>query len=212
MFPQVIRDFYANLAPAVHYWGDKNPHYSDHRVRGCLELVDELFPGSLFIHIIRDGRDVVTSLMRKKTDGRPWATFEEAHATWKWSVDLGRKFGHRLPKDRYFELRYEDLVSNDVALAGEIFRFIGLELDPAVEAFCLGQQAKRTPFKDPTRNWEKGVTASEWATTFTPEEQAQSLELIGQDLVWYGYETEESLAQLRERSAAALGSSLSTDP
>ena len=203
LFPEAIRDFYRSLAPGVRHWGDKNPLYADHRVRACLDMVAELFPGSVFIHIIRDGRDVVTSLLRKKTGLKPWVTFEEAHDTWKWNVDLGRKFGQRLPENRYFELRYEDLVRDDVALSGEIFRFLGIEMDPSVEAFCLGQQAKRTPFKDPTRDWEKGVMVSDWPTTFSPEEQTHSLDLIGQDLVWYGYETEESLAQLRERCASA---------
>ena len=60
-----------------------------------------------------------------------------------------------------------------------MFRFLGIELDPAVEAFCRGQQEKRTPFKDPTRDLEKGVTASDWPSIFSPEEQARSLELIG---------------------------------
>jgi hypothetical protein len=207
VFPGMIRDFYGDLAPEVRYWGDKNPHYADYRVRGCLEMIAELYPGSRFIHIIRDGRDVVTSLLRKKTDGRAWATFEEAHATWKWSVDLGRKFGQQLSDNRYFELRYEDLVDDDAGVAKEIFGFLAIDFDPAVEAFCLGQQAKRTPFKDPTRDWKKGVTESEWAATFSPEEQAQSLELIGQDLVWYGYETEKSLAQLRQEHAEVSGTS-----
>jgi hypothetical protein len=195
--PEVIREFYRTLAPGVRFWGDKNPHYADHRVRGCLDTIAELFPGSRFIHIIRDGRDVVTSLRRKR-----WVTFEEAHATWKWGVDLGRKFGHRLPSDRYIELRYEDLVADEIALASEIFEFLGLELHPEVEAFCRAQREERTPFKGPTRDLSKGATVSDWADTFSLEEQARSLELIGQDLVWYGYETQESLARLRARSAA----------
>ena len=60
VFPHVIRDFYRQRAPDVRYWGDKNPHYTDPRAAGSLNMVAELFPGSLFIHIIRDGRDVVS--------------------------------------------------------------------------------------------------------------------------------------------------------
>jgi hypothetical protein len=203
VFPQVIRDFYRSLAPDARYWGDKNPHYADPYNDGCLEMVAELFPGSLFINIIRDGRDVVSSLMRKAQEGKPWVTFEQAHFTWTGHVDRGSSFGQTLPANRYFELRYEDLVTNDVVLAGDIFRFLGLELHPSVEAFCRSQQEKRTPFKGPTRDLGKGVTDSDWPRIFSPEEQARSLELIGAGLVKYGYETEASLAQLRERTVLA---------
>jgi hypothetical protein len=203
--PHVIRDFYRGLAPDARYWGDKNPHYADPFNEGCLELVLELFPGSRFIHIIRDGRDVVSSLVRKQDpQGEPWVTFEQAHFTWLRHVDRGSSFGHSLPPGRYLELRYEDLVASDHAVAGEIFRFLGLELDPAVEAFCRGQQEKRTPFKSPTRDLEKGVAASDWSSILGPDERARSLDLIGSHLVRYGYETDASLAQLRERTAEAI--------
>jgi Sulfotransferase family len=202
-FPDLIRDFYRTLAPDARYWGDKNPHYADHRVRGCLDMIAELFPGSHFIHIMRDGRDVVSSLLRKQEDGKPWVTFEEAHDTWKWSVDLGRNFGRRVTPDRYFEFRYEDLVADDPGVAKEIFGFLGIDFDQAVEDFCYAQHVERTPFQDPMRDLRRGAAVSDWPDTFTSEEQARSLELIGQDLVWYGYETEKSLAELRARSAAA---------
>lgn len=205
VFPQVMRDFYRRLAPGVRYWGDKNPHYADPRVAGSLDLVAELFPGSLFIHIIRDGRDVVSSLLRKDRQGKPWATFEQAHDTWKKHVRLGRAFGQKLPH-RYLELRYERLVADDVAVSREILQFLGLDPHPTVEAFCQAQREHRTPFMGPTRNLAKGITASEWSTVLSLEDQARSLELIGKQLVLYDYETQASLARVREQAAAALAS------
>jgi len=213
VFPQVIRNFYRSLAPDIRYWGDKNPHYTDPFNRGSLELIDELFPGSRFIHIIRDGRDVVSSLTRKQWDEEtPWATFDQAHRTWKQHVRLGRAFGSTLASGRYFELRYEDLIADDAALAGELFRFLGIEAHPAVEAFCKRQREQRTPFKGPTRDFGKGIGGSDWRNIFSPEEQARSLELIGTPLVRYGYETEESLAELRRRATAALGATDRRNP
>jgi hypothetical protein len=203
-FPQMIRGFYRRLTPEARYWGDKNPHYADPLNRGCLETVAELFPQSRFICIIRDGRDVVTSLMRRQAEGRPWVTFDEAHDTWKWHVHYGRLFSQKLPNDRYFEIRYEDLVADDVVQAAQLFRFLGIEFDPAVKAFCEAQHASRSPFSHPTRDLAKGATVSDWQHVFTPEQQARSLELIGEDLTWYGYETEASLEELRKRSAEAL--------
>ena len=120
-------------------------------------MIAELFPGSRFIHIMRDGRDVVSSLMRKQEDdGKPWVTFEEAHDTWKWSVDLGRNFGRRVSPDRYFEFRYENLVADDPGVAREIFRFLDIDFHSDVEDFCHAQHVERTPFQDPMRDLEQG--------------------------------------------------------
>jgi hypothetical protein len=204
-FPEMMRDFYRRLAPDARYWGDKNPHYADPFNHGTLDLVAELFPQSRFIHIIRDGRDVVSSLTRKRSEqNKPWVTFEQAHHTWKKHVRFGRAFGETLPPTRYFELRYEDLIADDVALARRMFGFLDIDLHPAVEDFCRRQRENRTPFKDPTRNFGSGITVSEWSRIFSVEEQARSLELIGRPLVRYGYETEESLAALNGRIAEAL--------
>jgi hypothetical protein len=204
--PELMRGFYRELAPGVSRWGDKNPHYVDPLNDGALELVAEIFPRALFIHIVRDGRDVVSSLLRKEENGKPWVTFDQAHYTWGRHVQRGSEFGRSLGGDaRFLELRYEDLVADDLAMADRIFSFIGIELHPDVREFCRRQANERTPFKAPTRDLTKGVTASDWATLLTPEQQERSLGLIGESLVRYGYETEESLAGLRKRVAQSRG-------
>ena len=121
-------------------------------------------------------------------------------------MDRASAFGRGLPPEQYFELYYEDLVADDLAVAAEIFRFLGLELDPAVEAFCQSEQTDRTPFSGPTRDFEEGIRASDWPTIFSLDEQIRSLELIGERLVRYGYETEASLADQQKRIGQALAS------
>lgn len=205
VLPDAIRDVYRDLAPKALHWGDKNPHYADPLIAGCLDLVAELFPGSRFIHIIRDGRDVVCSLVRKRdSDGTPWVTFEAAHSVWTSHLDLGCEFGRTLEPERYFEVRYEELIADDLAVAGDLFGFLGIPLDPAVSAFCRSQQAERTPLSGPTRDFDRGIAASDWSEFFTLEEQARSLELLGAHLVRYQYETESSLEILVSRTAEEL--------
>jgi hypothetical protein len=202
--PELVRDIYRDLAPGVRYWGDKNPHYADPYNNGCLEMILELFPASMFIHIIRDGRDVVSSLMRKSNEDKPWVDFKTAHFTWSSHLRRGLEFGRSLPTDQYFELRYERLVDDDVTVAKEMFSFLGLRFDPEVEEFCQAQREKRTPFKDPTRDLGKGVAASDWANVFSLEEQLRSLNLLGPQLVQHGYETAASLEHLGETIAERL--------
>ena len=106
---------------------------------GSLPLIAELFPRSRFIHVVRDGRDVAALLAQRRTsEGRPSMTFDDAHHTWVTSVGIDRTFGHTLPENRYLELRYEDLIPGDVAQARDLFRFLGIDFDPAVEAFSRG--------------------------------------------------------------------------
>ncbi len=199
--PGTIREFYRELAPEARWWGDKNPHYAHADNRGCLETIVELYPKARFLHIVRDGRDVVTSGLRGV-----WTDFESVHRMWTSHLDIGCAFGRALPSDQYFELRYEELIADDLAMARRIFDFLGIELHPAVERFCRNQQENRTPFCTPSRDIRADVTRSDWADHLTPEQQLQSLELLGEHLVRYGYETREGLdrAQARLRNDAAV--------
>jgi hypothetical protein len=199
VLPDVIRGFYQQLDPNARYWGDKNPHYGDADNRGCLALIAELFPGTRFVNIIRDGRDVVASLLRRThANGDPWVDFDGAHRTWIEHVEIGRTFGARQPEGSYLEICYELFVRDDVESARDLFAFLGIDFHPDVEAFCAAQRIERTPLSTPTRVLTDDPTSSDWSRVLSPDEQARSLELLGPYLVRLGYETEESLHRLRK--------------
>lgn len=193
--PGYVRDFYRELAPEARFWGDKNPHYAHPHNLGCLETVVELYPEARFLHILRDGRDVVTSGLRGV-----WTEFESVHRMWTTHLDIGCSFGRALPSGRYLEIRYEELIRDDLAMARRIFDFLGLDLHPAVERFCRNQQGSRTPFCTPSRDIRSDVTRSDWADYLSPEDQVRSLELLGEHLVRYGYESRDSLRRLLARA------------
>jgi SAM-dependent methyltransferase len=203
--PNVLRDFYARLSPDTRYWGDKNPHYADPANLGCLTLVAELFPGAKFVNIVRDGRDVVASLLRRThTDGRPWADFEAAHRTWVTHLEIGRGFGRRQPSGAYLEIRYEDFVRDDVGQARQLCDFLGIEMSPAIEEFCAAQATERTPLSSPTRARIGEPGSSDWATLLSPADRRRSLDLLGPHLVHLGYETPESIEAQRAALAREL--------
>jgi hypothetical protein len=192
-YPRLIRDFYRKLRPAATHWGDKNPHYASPQNRGCLDTILALFPSARFIHVLRDGRDVVSSGLRGV-----WRNFDAVHDMWTTHTDTGSAFGRSLPPGQYYELRYETLVRDDTAAAADLFRFLGLDLHPATAKFCKAQQAKRTPYCVPSRDLSRGAGGSDWATLLTAPQRLRSLDLLGEGLVRYGYETNASLAALRE--------------
>lgn len=198
-----VRDFYDELAPGALWWGDKNPHYAHPHNLGCLETTLELFPEARFMHIIRDGRDVVTSGLRGV-----WTEFDGVHQMWTSHMEIGCEFGRALPSQQYFELRYEDLIQDDLAVARELFAFAGIDMHPDVERFCRNQQERRTPFCTPSRDISEDVTRSDWADYLTPEQQLESLQYLGDTLVRFGYETPESLQRRRQEIARLCGAGL----
>ena len=103
-------------------WGDKTPPY--------IEILPELarmFPGSRFIHLIRDGRDVAKSF--QATDWVGWWLHENAQE-WIRAVECHWRWIRSELRDRILLVRYEALVLETEATLREICRFIGEEFEP----------------------------------------------------------------------------------
>ncbi len=108
--------------PGAHYFLEKSPTSTVH-----IELIARCFPEARYIHIIRDGRDVATSLMMASRGwGRGWAPrkVEDAAGTWKESTLLARKAATLAC--HYTEVRYEDLMEKGVEELSRLFAFLGL--------------------------------------------------------------------------------------
>lgn len=99
-----------------------------------MERVKADIPNALFVHIIRDGRDIALSL--KKMGGftpLPWdrATTPSLVATalyWAWMVRKGREHGRKFPSD-YIEIHYEDLIMKPQETLHQLGGFIEHDLD-----------------------------------------------------------------------------------
>jgi hypothetical protein len=99
-----------------------------------LDLLDRVFPGAQYVHIVRDGRDAGLSFMAMTRKprfnlSRPRRLAEFACA-WRLEVESAQRFGARLGPDRYRELRYEDLVAEPEAKMHELCGFLGLDFEP----------------------------------------------------------------------------------
>lgn len=111
------------------------------------ELILRYVPDARFIHMIRDGRDVVASQIRAAQGwGREWAprNVSAAAARWRLDVEAGRSI--RQLTDAYLEVRYEDLLSAEApALLRQAFAFAGIDAtddvcSAACAEFSLGSQ------------------------------------------------------------------------
>jgi hypothetical protein len=94
----------------VERWADSTNAYLLHMLR-----IKATIPNALFIHNIRDGRDVATSLNHLGWPFEFRCPWDRDHGLlvsalyWEWMVRKGREYGQRLGAD-YLEIRYEDLV------------------------------------------------------------------------------------------------------
>ena len=138
-------------------------------------------PDALFVHIIRDGRDVALSLRnRSEFNPFPWrhrpSSLEETALYWEWMVTKGRLSGSQIPDD-YIEIRYEDLVKDTRPTLKTLSQFLDHDLDyDRIQAAGLGAIRKTNssfPEEDaagtfnPVQRWKKRlshdqVSALEW--------------------------------------------------
>jgi len=102
-------------------WGDKSPGNVFHA-----ETISEVFPRANFIHLLRDGVDVVASWMKYApyTDD-----LEGAAEKWRWSVQLARQFIEKYP-GKAIEVRYETLVRKPEATMRTICDFLDHRFSP----------------------------------------------------------------------------------
>jgi len=101
-------------------WGNKTPKYVLH-----LPLIYELFPDAKIIHVIRDPRDVVASILKAG-----WtSTVKETARYWEERVRTGIREGRKLGGDRYYELKYELLLQNPGDVTRQICDWLSIGFD-----------------------------------------------------------------------------------
>ncbi len=144
--PGLIEQVYRDLgAKPGQRWGDKYPQYADgDHDPEALATIDRLFPASQYVHIIRDPRAVVASIVSKG-----WLVFDDAIEAWRTFVTHAHAFGMEVGEDRYHEVHFENLVEDGHSTMEEIFTFLGLGNHPQVDAFLRAEADKRTPVSAP---------------------------------------------------------------
>ncbi|GGU53506.1 sulfotransferase family protein [Streptomyces daghestanicus] len=185
-------------------WGDKRPAYALH-----VPEILRLFPDAQFVHLVRDGRDCVASLL-----GMPWwhAGLHEAVATWAQVMDTTRRHARRLGPERWHELRYEDLLTGPEPVLRGLCAYLGEEYDPAMTAphrlAGLAVPARKTWHRH-TRSAPDAARAGTWRRRLTPDQIGLCEAAFGDRLLHAGYEPSGAIRPdpaelLRYRRVSAL--------
>lgn len=110
-------------------WAEKTPAHVFH-----MPLMQEVFPEAQFIHMVRNGRDVVRSLQQM-----PWAPRKTRWSIERWvrSVNVGRENGRKLPANQYTEVRYEEFLAEPRNCLMRLCSFLGEPFSEQMLSFHL---------------------------------------------------------------------------
>jgi hypothetical protein len=176
-FVTAVFDLYGK-AQGKRLVGDKVPGY-------VLEIptLHDLFPHARFVHLIRDGRDVCSSVLEWGRKQPPDPVGKIARGWEEW-VRAGRAAGSRLGPGLYHELRYEALVTEPEDVCRALCDFLDVDYSERMLAFHEGREkegadlsAKRAwrPITPGLRSWR-----TEMAATDLEEFEAVAGDLIGE--------------------------------
>jgi hypothetical protein len=167
---------------AVERWGDKTPLNAF-----VLPEILSVFPDAQFVHVLRDGVDVVHSMVEVGLA----PTLRHAALRWRKAVRVIRAFVRANPAS-CVEIRYEYLVSDPHSIVARVCAFLDVDfsesmLDSTEHAATMSDLAKY-------RHYSTVLTPISTARigngrrAFSVAEKLQLQELIGADLVQLGYD------------------------
>lgn len=174
-------------------WAEKTPRNIEH-----LDYIFRAFPNARFVHVIRDGRDVVCSLRtfprHKVVDGElvrldTWNPIGECIDRWVASIAASKPYRE---DPRYFEVRYEDLVLDTRSTVERLLEFLDEPWDERTLRYSEVKAGSRDVTKFPQNPEATQPVMSKsigrWRRDLAPDEQALFKERAGELLDELGYE------------------------
>ncbi|MCX6078923.1 MAG: sulfotransferase [Chloroflexi bacterium] len=202
--------------------GDKSPSSLIHGQ--AVRDMAAVYPDARLVYIVRDGRDVLISerfrnfvedskfltaedrriIEDLKIDQKPFtdgrrsifseAFLRRAAAGWVANLQETDQEARRLYGERYFALRYEDLLATPFREMEKLWQFLGVTGSPALESAVKDEltsnpdeewQAKRN---DSIASFLPKGKAGNWRNMFAQHDQQIFKEVAGEMLVKWGYE------------------------
>jgi len=175
-----INALYMNRSGGLR-WIEQTPAYT-------LNLYDlsKMFPGAHFIHIVRDGRDVVNSMLHS---GFPWkwaSDFQVACKTWVGFVKAALEFEDTNPT-RILRVYHELLITNSSKKLKKILDFLNLPYEEATTELYKSRKIINSSFKN-----ESERERLKWQNSWSLEQKVIFASICGSLLVKLEYEKDNS--------------------
>jgi hypothetical protein len=133
-----------------------------------------LWPSARYIYLLRDGRDVACSVVEMGWAGNVFAGAQ-------WWIDAEREWAEyhgSLARDRWIEVRYEDLIANSTAQLRRICDFIGVAFSERMFDYT---ERSSYSLPDPAQSLK-------WRRRMPPRDLRLVEARIGPQLIARGYE------------------------
>lgn len=170
-------------APGATLWGDKTPLNSEY-----LPWISATFPKAKYVHIIRDGRDAVASMMRANLQ---YGILDQCCLEWRVRVQNNLQLGKKLPSQQYLEIRYERLVSHPAEETERVCQFLNIKFSKAMLNTADNfHQMGDTVELDHHKNVENPINTESigaWQRTLTEAQAAYVVNELGPLLETLGY-------------------------
>lgn len=161
-----------------------------------LDLITAVYPDARIVHIIRDGRDVARSMMAQPWGPTKPTDIRAAAEEWRDATTGARETAS---SDRFFEVRYEQLLTDPRTVLTELYRWLGLPVDGERIDEAVAE-AGRWFNVDPTA---PGLASGKWRTGLTRPEIDDVLDVAGSLLRDLGYTEEFDVVRRRRVPAKA---------
>lgn len=190
-------------------WIDHTPHHAL-----MVDTLAAMFPGARFVHILRDGRSVVHSMVNVAKDldpdlearmksGKflpPWTQdFGAACKTWRDSVTAAMEAGERYP-DRCLTVRHEALGAKPEEQFARMFDFIGVTPEEKCAKFWRSSRVNSSFGAGPR------ATPIETFRAWSPEQREIFRTEAAPTLVEYGLADAGEFEDSEAVDATAIGS------
>lgn len=158
-------------------WVEQTPQYTLH-----MGDILSLFPGSAFVMMLRDGRDVVESL---KNFVNP-VEHVEASRLWRRFAEEGLNFAEGVHGDRVHIVRYRDAIEHTHETMAELFEFLNVSESEGSVAWIRDRSPINSSFTGEDR-----ISTGRWSG-WSPTERRQFLDIAGDVLIRAGFENDDS--------------------
>ncbi|MEP5253977.1 MAG: sulfotransferase [Winogradskyella arenosi] len=133
--------------------GDKNNYYINH-----LQELDDLSPDAFVVHLVRDGRDVVSSYreINNVSDTykyKPNLPFSISDIATEWQTNNLNIFNFYKDSDKYLTVKYEDLLQRPEVILTQILNKLNLSFESKMLEFYKENALKQIEPKE-TLAWK----------------------------------------------------------
>lgn len=175
--------------PQATLWGDQTPQ-NCHR----LPWIMQTFPQAKYLHVLRDGRDVVASYLQSGAVASyvaPEETVAFALDRWQTAVRAADYARRHLPDEQFLEIRYEQLVQAPEATLQRVCRFAGMAYQPAMLDYWQAETTVEHRYQSHHQNLTQPVFSSSigrWRERLDNQQQAQVQQSLAPLLAQLGYD------------------------